>query len=203
LAWGPLALAAAGSLLTAAYMLRWWLRLFTGGERDHEAVHHAHDPSGAAKWVLIAMAPFTIVVPWTAGDWLNTALRMPVNEEIHHAHGSATLLAEALFAAGGAFALLVFWLAPRQRRDLAGALAKAFAPLHAFCSELWFVDRLWDLVFTRGLGRGLAAVTARLDLGSAERLAGLESGEAARLQDAASLHGPGRGLRRPLLAFRR
>jgi NADH-quinone oxidoreductase subunit L len=202
-AWGPLVLAAAGSLLTAAYMLRWWLRLFTGEERDHEAVHHAHDPSGAAKWVLIAMAPFTLVVPWTWGDWLNGALRMPVGEEMHHAHGAATLLAQALFAAGGAFALLVFWLAPRRGRDLAAALAKALAPVHAFCGELWFVDRLWDLVFTRGLGRGLAAVSARLDLGSAERLAGLESGGPARLEDAASLDGLVDGVGRTCLRFGR
>src|SRR5206468_12502417 len=92
-AWGPLVLAAAGSLLTAAYMLRWWLRLFTGEERDHEVAHHAHDPAGGAKWVLLALAPFTLVIPWTVGDWLNVALGMPHGEEIHHAHGAATLLA--------------------------------------------------------------------------------------------------------------
>ena len=77
-AWGPLVLAAAGSLLTAAYMLRWWLRLFTGEERDHEVAHHAHDPAGGAKWVLLALAPFTLVIPWTVGDWLNVALGMKI-----------------------------------------------------------------------------------------------------------------------------
>jgi NADH-quinone oxidoreductase subunit L len=41
-AWGPFLLACAGSLLTAAYMVRWWIRIFAGPERDHAVCHHAH-----------------------------------------------------------------------------------------------------------------------------------------------------------------
>ena len=174
-AWGPLVLAAAGSLLTAAYMLRWWLRIFGGDERDHDLLHHAHDPSPSARLVLLAFAPFTLSLPWTLGSWLDTALSLPQSEELHHAHNTAMLLAASLLAGGAAFALLVYWWAPRSGRDVATPLARALRPLHTFCSELWFFDKLWDLVFTRGLGRGLAAITARLDLGSQQRLRDLES----------------------------
>lgn len=175
LAWGPLVLAAAGSLLTAGYMLRWWFRIFAGDERDHDLLHHAHDPSPSAKLVLLAFAPFTLSLPWTLGSWLDTALSLPQSEELHHAHSTAMLLAASLLAGGAAFALVVYWWAPRNGRDLASLLAKALRPLHTFCSELWFFDKLWDLVFTRGLGRGLAVITARLDLGSQQRLRDLEN----------------------------
>jgi NADH:ubiquinone oxidoreductase subunit 5 (subunit L)/multisubunit Na+/H+ antiporter MnhA subunit len=175
LVWGPLVLAAAGSLLTSAYMLRWWFRIFAGDERDHELLHHAHDPSPSARYVLLAFAPFTLSLPWTLGSWLDTALQLPHSDELHHAHTTAMVLAASLLAGGAAFALVVYWWAPRNGRDLASPLAKVLRPLHTLCSELWFFDKLWDLVFTRGLGRGLAAVTARLDLGSQQRLRDLEN----------------------------
>ena len=87
-------------------------------------------------------------------------------------------------------ALLVYWWAPRQSRDVAGALAAAFRPLHVWCSELWFVEKVYDRVFTRGMGRGFAWLCARLDLGSARRLQDLETAGAHRVAaDATSLDG--------------
>jgi len=151
------------------------LRIFAGDERDHDLLHHAHDPSPSAKLVLLAFAPFTLSLPWTLGSWLDGALQAPHGEELHHAHTTAMALAGALLVCGAGFAILVYWWAPRNGRDLAGSFARALRPLHTFCSELWFFDKLWDLVFTRGLGRGLAAITARLDLGSQQRLRDLEN----------------------------
>ena len=56
-------------------------------------------------------------------------------------------------------------------------------------SELWGIERLYDLVFVRGLGRGFAWVCARLDLGSAQRLQDLETAGAHRVAaDATSLY---------------
>ena len=150
---------------------------------------YAHDPSGMAKVALIALMPFTIVFVWTAGDWLDHALAAPHGEELHHAHSTAMVLASTLLAIGLGFALLVFLWAPRRGKDLAGSLATALRPVHTFCSELWYFDKLWDLVFTRGLGRSLAALTARLDLGSSERLQGLEAGGRGGLGGALSLDG--------------
>jgi NADH-quinone oxidoreductase subunit L len=188
-AWGPFALACGGSLLTSAYMLRWWLRVFAGSLRDHSIGHHAHDPSGFAKYVLVAMMPFTLLLPFTVGDWLDRALLAPHGEGHHEAHSMAMMLALSMLAVGFGFALLVFWLAPRRGKDLAGSLASRLWPLHTFCSELWFFDKLWDLLFTRGIGRTLAAITARLDLGSAERLRGLESFAASGRLAALSIDG--------------
>ncbi|MFY9341875.1 MAG: proton-conducting transporter membrane subunit, partial [Planctomycetota bacterium] len=84
LAWGPFGLAAAGSLLTAAYMLRWWLRIFAGASRDEAVTHHAHDPSRSATMALLVLAPMTLSLPWTG--WL----------ELPHGAAGETAMAVAL-----------------------------------------------------------------------------------------------------------
>ncbi len=169
-AWGPFLLAAAGSLLTAAYMVRWWWRIFAGGERDHALTHHAHDPAWPARAVLLVLAPGTSVFLWSF--WLDHALAAPTGEAIHHAHHQATILAGILLAGGAGFALTVFaW-----RPSLADRLAGRLAWLHRGAAELWGIDRLWDLVFVRGLGTGLGRLTAVADLGGADRLATVEQG---------------------------
>jgi hypothetical protein len=74
----------------------------------------------------------------------------------------------------------VFAIAPRSGRDVAAGLARGASPLHRAAGELWGIDKLWDRLFTRGLGRAVAALVARLDLGGDERLAGLEDGNRTR-----------------------
>jgi NADH-quinone oxidoreductase subunit L len=187
-AWGPLVLAGAGSLLTAAYMLRWWLSIFVRSPRAPELTAHAHDPSPSAKLVLVAMAPFTLALPWTLGSWLEHALRAPHGEPLHAAHASATWLALGLLLAGAAFSLIVYWRLPARGLDAAAALHLRLRALHAAASELFGIDRLWDRVFTRGLGKGLGNLSARIDLGSLQRLAKLES-EGPRRAEILSLDG--------------
>lgn len=187
--WGPFALAIAGSLLTAFYMLRWWIRIFAGDPRDVALVAHAHDPAGTAKWILIVLAPFALSLPWTTGSWLDHALHAPHDERLHAAHGLVVVLASALLLTGAAVALLFYWWAPRRGHDLAGATGKLLRPLRTAASELWGVDRLLDLVFTRGLGRGLAARCARADLGSPTRQRALDSATDRRAGEATSLDG--------------
>jgi NADH-quinone oxidoreductase subunit L len=164
--WGPFVLACAGSLLTAAYMLRWWLRIFAGEERAPDVTHHAHDPSPAAIAALLVLAPMTLALPWTLGGWLP----LPHLD----AHTTAMVIALALLAAGAGVALWLFWLAPRRGRDAAGAVARALRPLHDGASGLWGLERVRDAVFTRGLGRGVAHAVERADLGGDERLAALD-----------------------------
>lgn len=192
-AFGPLLLAATGSLLTSFYMLRWWLRVFGGDARDEHLPDHAHDPSGAAKYVLIALAPLTLALPWTAGDWLDRSLRSPLHalhgEALHEAHGKALVIASGLLLAGAAVALFVYWWAPRKQRDLAGAMAHRLRPLHTGASELWGIDRLWNTIFANGLGRWLANRCARADLGSPSRLRALDSATDKRAAEWTSLDG--------------
>jgi NADH-quinone oxidoreductase subunit L len=116
---GPFVLACVGSCLTAAYMLRWWLRIFAGNERDHDVVHHAHDPSRPAMAALLVLAPMTLALPWTIGGWLP----LPHGDT----HTAAMLMALVLLALGGGFAVYVFGAAPRRwlavfvaRADLGG-----------------------------------------------------------------------------------
>lgn len=182
-AWGPFLLACAGSLLTAAYMVRWWIRIFGGSERDHEICHHAHDPSWYASAVLVVLMPFTIMFVWSS--WLGHALGAPHSEAHAHAHHSAMMVASGLLLCGAGFAIVAFWLKP----GLSEALARALRPLHAGAAELWGIDRLWDLVFVRGLGAGLGRLAALLDLGSRDRLATLEGAAPFRLRDVLSLDG--------------
>jgi NADH-quinone oxidoreductase subunit L len=165
-AWGPFVLACAGSALTAAYMLRWWLRIFAGEQRAPDVTHHSHDPSRPATAALLVLAPMTLALPWTLGGWLH----LPHLET----HGTAMIVALTLLAVGAGVALWVFAIAPRRGRDAAGALARSLRPLHTGAGELWGIERAEDAVFTRGLGRGLAAAVARVDLGGDERLGALD-----------------------------
>ena len=183
---GPFVLAALGSLLTAAYMLRWWLRLFTGTARDHDLVHHAHDPSPSAKGMLLVLAPLTLALPWTFGDWLH----------LPHLQAHTTAMVVALTGLGlGALVAIAIYGGRRAANAEAGSgLARALAPLHRACSELWGVDRLWDLLFVRGLGGVFARGVARADLGSVERLAALEAAAPAAGGASASVDGGVDGL---------
>ncbi|MBK8097960.1 MAG: NADH-quinone oxidoreductase subunit L [Planctomycetes bacterium] len=174
LAWAPLLLAAAGSLLTAGYMLRWWLRIFALRARQSGITDHAHDPEGAAKWVLMLLATGTLALPFTAGDWLDHALLAPHDEHHHAAHSTAMVLALGLLAVGAATAWWIWFRAPRRQQDLAGMLAQRLATLHRAAAELFWLDALQARLFGRTLGRDLAATTARLDLGSRARIERLE-----------------------------
>ena len=175
-AWGPLALAATGSLLTSAYMLRWWLRIFAGESRDHHLADHAHDPWPRAIAVLLVLIPGCLALPWTYQGWLDGALGVHHDEAHAAAHHTATLLALGLLTVGGGFAITVFWWLPRRGIDAAGALARNLRPLWVGAGELWGIDRLWNKIFADLLGCGLGGVLARADLGDQERLAALESG---------------------------
>ena len=166
-AWGPFLLACLGSLLTAAYMLRWWLRIFAGASRDQHVGHHAHDPSTTAKGALLVLAPALLGFPWTIGNWLP----LPHAPD---AHTPAMVVALVLFAVGGGTALLVYGRGGVTAGD---ALANALRPLHTACSELWWLDKLNHRLFQRGLGSWLAGRVARVDLGGDQRLAALEKNE--------------------------
>ena len=74
------------------------------------------------------------------------------------------------------FSILVFWWLPERRRiDAPGALARGFQPVWRFLAELWWLDKLYDRAVVNGLGQGIGRLLARLDLGSAERLAKLDA----------------------------
>lgn len=163
-AWGPFVLACCGSLLTAAYMLRWWLRIFAGEARDPHVGHHAHDPSATAKGALLVLAPALLAFPWTIGGWLP----LPHTSEMHT---PAMVVALVLLALGGGTALLVYG---RGRADAGALLAKALRPLHSACGELWGLDKLNHRLFQRVVGAWLAGRVARVDLGGEQRLRELE-----------------------------
>lgn len=271
ISWAPFLLACAGSLLTAVYMLRWWLRIFLGAARSPALTQHAHDPSwcatlvliimapftvhmpqalsrwlewspdggaeaghgnalligglllaagalfGALAWwrlpgaitrrpkptwwvrlfpghshdcgshgvphvckvwcgkvIVVALAPFTLLVPWALGFVLDHRLQPALSDSATTAHYHAMLVAIGLFSSGTLTAVIVWWWLPWMGTDAGSWLRQRLSQLHAACAELWGIDRLWDRLFVRGLGAGLGRLSARLDLGSHERLARLE-----------------------------
>jgi NADH-quinone oxidoreductase subunit L len=199
LAIGPLVMVLLGSLLTAVYMLRWWLRIFAGEARDPGVTAHAHDPARSAALVLLVLAPFTLALPWTVGGWVEHALagdRAAAHDAVlETAHHSATWLALILWGVGASTAWFVFVFGVRGGRGFPAALARRLRSLHAACAGLFGLERIAHVVFTRGLGRGLARVSARLDLGSPSRLETLETGA----RGSASIDGAIDGLGRALL----
>lgn len=198
--WLPLVAAALGSLLTAAYMVRWWLLVFAGTPRAPELGEHAHDPHGAARWVLLGLAPLTLAAPWALGGWLDRALGAPADDErLHQAHTQATLLALAALGLGAGFALWLFRGAPgpTAMRERAAQWAQRFAALHRAAGELWGLERAWQRWFRHGLCERAATAAAEFDLGAPQRLAQLEAGQRTPV-DHESLDGFWDGLGRAL-----
>ena len=106
------------------------------------------------------------------------------------------VLAIGLMFTGASSALTIYWWLPRMGSDTAGFLARHLVWLHNACANLWWIDRAWDLLFVRGLGAGLGRLSAGLDLGSRDRLAGLEGAAPWRRRDVLSLDGLVDGLGR-------
>ncbi|MEN9353465.1 MAG: hypothetical protein RL318_790 [Fibrobacterota bacterium] len=179
LAWGPWMLAVLSALLTSFYMTRLWTLTFLGKERDHHVTHHAHDPSFAAKAVLLVLSLFTLQFVWTGsvnpfgtGSWLDNAL-LPVGavehlseSVLHHAHVQTMILATILGMVGIGAALFLYRKGP---------VAFKIAPVWNFLANLWFIDKLWDLLWVEGLGKRGGKFVALLDLGSDSRLSTLET----------------------------
>jgi len=182
LAWGPWVLAVVTALLTCFYMTRQWTLTFLGKERDHHVTHHAHDPSLPAKAVLILLSLFTFQFLWTgsvnpfaSGSWLDAALAPKGSVELlsealrHHAHVQTMILATVLGLIGIGSALFLYRKGP---------VSFKVAPVWKFLANLWFIDRLWDLLWTETFGKRGGKVVATLDLGTDARLSTLESAPA-------------------------
>ena len=179
LAWGPWLLSVLTALLTCFYMTRLWTLTFLGQERDPHVTHHAHDPSLPAKVVLALLSVFTLQFLWTGSvnplagsSWLDGALtpggavEMVAESARHHAHVQTMILATVLGLVGIGSALFLYRKGP---------VTVSVKPVWKFLANLWYVDRLWDLLWTEGLGKRGGALVAVLDLGSADRLTKLET----------------------------
>lgn len=183
LAWGPWVLAVVTALLTCFYMTRQWTLTFLGTERDHHVTHHAHDPSLPAKAVLILLSLFTFQFLWTGnvnpfatGSWLDAALApvgVPAFEiaetTLHHAHVQTMILATVLGLIGIGSALFLYRKGP---------VSFKIAPVWKFLANLWFLDRLWDLLWTETFGKRGGKAVSVADLGTDSRLSTLETAPA-------------------------
>ena len=182
LAWGPWVLAVVTALLTCFYMTRQWTLTFLGKEREPHVTHHAHDPSFPAKAVLILLSLFTFQFLWTgsvnpfaSGSWLDAALAPKGSVELlsettlHHAHVQTMILATVLGLVGIGSALFLYRKGP---------VSFKVAPVWKFLANLWFLDRLWDLLWAETFGKRGGKVVAILDLGTDSRLSTLESAPA-------------------------
>ena len=179
LAWGPWALSVLTAALTCFYMTRQWSLTFLGTARDLEVTAHAHDPWPRAKVVLFVLALFTFQFVWTgslnpfgAASWLDGALAplFPVDgvsEALrHHAHLQTMELSMLMAFFGIGLSLFLYRKGP---------MTKSVKPLWSLFANLWFIDRLWDLLWVEGFGKRGGRLVATADLGSSERLTRLET----------------------------
>jgi proton-translocating NADH-quinone oxidoreductase chain L len=158
--------AVVGATLTALYMFRMWLLLFSG--RPRLAAEHAHEGGRLLTWPLVALAVPTVALGWTFG--ILPLVGHPVLEGIIAA-GAPSPIAEgaavpALVASlvvatlGTCLALLAYGPAAIRLID-APAVARLFRPVDAFLRHKWYIDELYTLLFVRPvlrLGRAAAAV---------------------------------------------
>ncbi|MFO1055243.1 MAG: proton-conducting transporter membrane subunit [Planctomycetota bacterium] len=188
----PFVLACVGSLLTVVYMLRFWIRIFGGEERDASVTDHAHDPAPSAKIVLGVLLPLTLVFPWKL---LGEHVRIDsirVAEVEHHAE----FIALGLLGGGAAIALTIWLILPARGIDAGAILARRLRPLWNLCASQFGIDRLEQSAFAQGLGSELAHTCAHLDLGTSRRLDDVDVAGAARASDLASIDGLVDGLGR-------
>lgn len=167
--------------LTAFYMSRQWLVAFAGKPRDKHLWDHAHDPDKASIVVLLILAALSFQAVWTgsinpfaSGSWLDGILRSPMavsdlpEELAHHLHVGTMLWTLGLLIAGFFTAGLLYVVLPARGSNPAQWLRRD-PPTNLvwqFLANLWFVDKILDLVFAEGLARRGGRLVAKADLGS-------------------------------------
>jgi NADH-quinone oxidoreductase subunit L len=154
--------------LTAFYMFRLVILTFLGKPADEHrlAVIHESPKVMTIPLIVFAVLSFFFVFtgsfnPFSAEGWFTEAMPRPESvvpatvaaatndvwsETIHHVHGTAMLLSLIMAGTGIALAFVVFY----WRRISADAVVERMRPVHAFLSNKWYFDELYDATVIRG-----------------------------------------------------
>ena len=161
-------LLAASVVLTALYMTRLVLLIFTGGPRNRRAYEHAHDAPPAMSLPLVALAVLTVVGGFVAFDAVGKALGFPggIGEfvfvggepETFMVNGGVMALSIVL-AVGGVIGGLYVWggEALRARR-----IAEAFPWAYRTLRNKYYMDDIYQALIN-GVVLTFSAVVAWFD----------------------------------------
>jgi NADH-quinone oxidoreductase subunit L len=165
--------------LTAFYMFRIVILAFLGQPADktrHEHVHESPFVMTVPLMVLAFLSLFFVFSfnPINAGaGWIAHAVERPESvvpaslaapgveafeEALHHAHMPAMAL--SLLVAG--LGILTAFATYHWKKINADAVAQSLKPVHAFLSNKWYFDELYQAVFVNGV-LGLSSVLRWID----------------------------------------
>jgi NADH-quinone oxidoreductase subunit L len=148
-------LLAASVVLTALYMTRLVLLVFTGEPRNRRAYEHAHDAPPAMSLPLVALAVLTVVGGFVAFDAVGKALGFPggIGEfvfvggepEIFTVNGGVMALSIALAVAGVLGGLYVW----RGEALPARRVAEAFPWAYRTLRNKYYMDDIYQVLINR------------------------------------------------------
>ena len=150
----------AAAFLTSIYSWRVVFMTFHGRARaDQHTMHHVHESPTVMLiplYVLAAGAVLAGVVfaQYFIGHhqeefWNGAIFTLPTNHVLHDAHNVPTWVKWAPFVVtmtGLAIAAFVYVM----NDGLGEKIAKSQGPIHAFLSNKWYIDELYNFVFVKG-----------------------------------------------------
>jgi len=183
----PFVFGMGSAALTAFYMFRLIFLTFFGKPRDKKIYAHAHESPLLATAPLCILAVFTLGFFWTgtvdipvpSGEvkipvgivkqgWVQEMIVEPAIAAGHYenqslmedepAHKKAEHLVEGLSLLSASFGILLAWLIYIRKAVSAQAIRRRFRLTVLFLENLWYVDRLYEIVIVRGLHRWNALV---------------------------------------------
>jgi NADH-quinone oxidoreductase subunit L len=159
--------------LTAFYMFRLVILAFLGEHRDAQRLDHIHESPWVMTVPLMILAALSLFVffsfnPFNAHDgWIARAIERPEStvpasvapstnavfeEALRHSHLPAMILSLVVAGTGMLIAFVTYY----WRRIDADRVAQRLAALHAFLTNKWYFDKLYNgvvvggvLIFTR------------------------------------------------------
>jgi NADH-quinone oxidoreductase subunit L len=146
------------AFLTAFYSWRLMFMAFFGQPRDRHAFEHAHESPKVMTMPLILLAVGALgagfgFYDYFLGDdygafWRSSLFTGPDNhilEQSHHSPAWVVWLPAVMMAAGFALAFAAYILLP----GLPAWTVRNFKPIHAFLTNKWYFDELYELIFVR------------------------------------------------------
>jgi NADH-quinone oxidoreductase subunit L len=138
------------ALMTAFYMFRLvWLTFFGASRMTPEVEHHVHESPLSMTGVLMVLAALSAVGGFIAiPHFLEPMLPLPAtHESLHHLETPLKVLAMAIAVTGVLGAWFFFGNGARR----AARVAKAFAGIHRWLTNKYFIDELYERVIGQPL----------------------------------------------------
>jgi NADH-quinone oxidoreductase subunit L len=144
------AVATLTALMTAFYMFRLvWLTFFGASRMDPEVEHHVHESPASMTGVLVVLAALSAIGGFISiPHFLEPMLPLPAtHESLHHLETPLKFLAMAIAVTG----VLGAWVFFGDGAKRAARVAQAFAGLHRWLSNKYYIDELYERVIGQPL----------------------------------------------------